>query len=345
MKKVLKVMTTLVVVGLLCGCTMKAEFNAKVNSDKSMDISVTEAFDNELIDAMINMQNGMVDGLQSEGDDTLIAPNEDETLITPSEEETLITPEDDTVITPEEDTEPAEEASEITDEQRWQYLDSIMTGEEYTNKVKYEEGEFKGYTFTNHIASIDDVVGTEKEFNITDMDLKDIKSMFTKSGDVYTANWIYANEDGEDTSQITMDMKVSVTLPKAPKTHNATNVSSDGKTLTWDLSTNQNEKMQFSFAFDSKSNQYMTIAFIAGGVIIVFALIAVGLKVTKKGKVEDTPVSKPETPVQPTAPVQPSTPVQPTAPVQPSTPVQPKAPIATEPVAQPTEPQDTMPKE
>ena len=321
MKKVLKVMTTLVVVGLLCGCTMKAEFNAKVNSDKSMDISVTEAFDNELIDAMINMQNGMVDGLQSEGDDTLITPNE---------EETLITPEDDTVISPEEE---SEEKSEITDEQRWQYLDSIMTGEEYTNKVKYEEGEFKGYTFTNHIASIDDVVGTEKEFNITDMDLKEIKSMFTKSGDVYTANWIYANEDGEDTSQITMDMKVSVTLPKAPKTHNATNVSSDGKTLTWDLSTNQNEKMQFSFAFDSKSNQYMTIAFIAGGVIIVFALIAVGLKVTKKGKVEDTPVSKLETPVQPTAPVQPSTPVQP------------KAPIATEPVAQPTEPQDTMPKE
>ena len=53
MKKLKKLLVFTLCILLLTGCTMKQQYGIKINSDKSVELSVILAMDNELIDYMI----------------------------------------------------------------------------------------------------------------------------------------------------------------------------------------------------------------------------------------------------------------------------------------------------
>ena len=74
-----------------------------------------------------------------------------------------------------------------------------------------------------------------------------------------------------------MDLSLVVNLPNKPISHNATNVSNDGKSLTWNLATQQ-EDVELTFALYNLSNIFVCVL----GVIVV--VVGVVIVIAKSGK-------------------------------------------------------------
>lgn len=81
-----------------------------------------------------------------------------------------------------------------------------------------------------------------------------------------------------------MEFSYIVNLPEKALTNNATNVSSDGKTLTWSLMQSQMSNIEFSFELKNMTNYYILYGGIAAAVIIVIIIIITIIKKGKKGK-------------------------------------------------------------
>lgn len=89
-----------------------------------------------------------------------------------------------------------------------------------------------------------------------------------------------------DFENLTSEMEFSyvVNLPEKTLTNNATNVSNDGKTLTWSLMQSQISNIEFSFELKNMTNYYILYGGIAAAVIIVIIIIILLIKKGKKGK-------------------------------------------------------------
>ncbi len=252
MKKLNWLMVIMFTVILLSGCAMKQEITMKINKNKSLELSFISAFDDELIDMMI----------------------------TSDKEEDSLT----------------ENTEEYTDEERWDFLEkSLKDGEDSLFKEanesnlkaeKYEKDGFKGYIFTGKIASIDEItVKNENELDASDItEIADSK-LFIKNKDVYKAVLPFDTNGEYDSSTIPsnmgIDMKLIVTLPNKAISSNATSVSEDGKTLTWDLMKLSGENITFEFKFPQ--NTMLTISLIIG-IIIVFVIVLAAIISNKKDK-------------------------------------------------------------
>ena len=81
-----------------------------------------------------------------------------------------------------------------------------------------------------------------------------------------------------------MEFSYIVNLPEKALTNNATNVSNDGKTLTWSLMQSQISNIEFSFELKNMTNYYILYGGIAAAVIIVIIIIISLIKKGKKGK-------------------------------------------------------------
>ena len=127
---------------------------------------------------------------------------------------------------------------------------------------------------------------TEVDFTalFNDKDKFDDSHIYAKKGSVYKANFVFDfTQDGEDVSeeykayQAAFDMKYTVTLPNKAKKHNATRVSDDGKTYTWNLKYGKKNKVEYEFEFGSTR----TILLIVIGILAVIAIVA-GVVLLKK---------------------------------------------------------------
>jgi len=149
-----------------------------------------------------------------------------------------------------------------TNEDRWKYLEeNLKNNDRYKSykSEKYEVGNFKGYVFYTDEIKISDVTSDERtdRFNLSsDFDLLDEKKLFFKEGKIYKSN-IKVNEDDtgkekeyKDRLGTNLEAKVIVKLPVKSISNNATSVSADGKTLTWDLKNNGTENIDFEFKFN-----------------------------------------------------------------------------------------------
>lgn len=248
MNKSRKLLSLLMFVLVMCGCSMKAEYDMAINEDKSMDFTVIAAYDNELIDAMISMQSG------------------------------------------------SEEQKEYTDEERWAMLDGFekseeedtVDPEEYGFKLeRYSEGEYKGFKYTKRIPNIDDISGTTANFNLDEFQNISDNIVFVKDGNKYKANIAKPTEETDTQGyNVGVEMIFKVTLPSAPISHNATSVSEDGKTLTWNLVEEGINSVEFEFSIDSKKNtsdnKLIYIGVLSSVVVISGISIAVMLNGAKK---------------------------------------------------------------
>lgn len=212
MKKVKKIFALLMIVLTICGCSMKSEYDMVINKDKSMDFTIIEAFDNELIDAMISMQNG------------------------------------------------SEEQKEYTDEERWAMLDGFemseeegtVNPEEYGFKLeRYSEGEYKGFKYTKKISNIDDISGATANFKLDEFEKISDSVVFVKNENKYKASFAKPSEETDTQGyDVGVEMIFKVTLPNTPISHNATTVSEDGKTLTWNLMEEGTNDIEFEFSLE-----------------------------------------------------------------------------------------------
>lgn len=256
MKKLNGLIVIMLTIILLSGCAMKQEITMKINKNKSLELNFISAFDDEFIDMMIS----------SDKDEDNLYENKEE----------------------------------YTDEERWDFLEkSLKDGENSLFKEadesnlkaeKYEKDGFKGYRFTGKIASIDEITVTnESELDVSDITEISDSKLFVKNKDVYKAVLPFDTNGEYDSSNIPsnmgIDIKLIVNLPNKAISSNATSISEDGKTLTWDLMKLSGENITFEFKFPK--NTMLTLALIIG-IVIVFVIVLAAIISNKKDKTNIT---------------------------------------------------------
>ena len=226
---------------ILSGCAVKGDFELGISSDKNVDFGMTIAYDDELIETLMSM--GSIDETSEE--------------------------------------------TEYTDEQKWEFIDTLFVSEDgstpgslgFTGE-RYQEEDYKGYTYTKNVGNIDSITADDASFNLTNDYLEISESkLFAKNGDNYVSKITFTPAEETDGYQIESDITFTVTLPNKPISHNADSVSEDGKTLTWELTTNSQETIDFEFNFSS----FPLIPVIIGAVVLLVIIIIVIVIKGKKG--------------------------------------------------------------
>lgn len=168
-----------------------------------------------------------------------------------------------------------DDSTNITDEMKWNYLDSVV--EKYTdwNKEKYEQDGFKGYTITyKDKINLDDLSTTDdvdaRYIYLSNNEVKD-SHLFKKTNDTYKSiikvqppeeyEALYNSE-----SQGSFEMTFTLILPNRAISNNADNISRDGKTLTWNVKEAKDIDVEFKV---EKTNIFVYIII----VLIVIAFI------------------------------------------------------------------------
>lgn len=310
MRKGFKVLCLFLVVLLVAGC-MNFNMNMTVNEDKSVDIAMSMEmnlldFANSMMDDD-GMWQAIVDQIVTETCATSCPYDESSTEYT-SCMNACIESATSSVEKPSE--------SEIRE-----YLDSYFSSGEF-NEDKFfsdedrEELESKGYTvetnldeenysyqvhISQHFDNIDDVSSTSLDtVNLESVFNGDTNNIFflKKDNNTYQANytWTMNNDDIDQNIDIDMNdiitFSYEVTLPNAAISNNATLVSSDSKTLTWNLDLNENSNVNYEFSFNSNNSsessdvsnntlKIVSICLIAGGSIGLVIAIVVFMKKRK----------------------------------------------------------------
>ena len=310
MRKGFKVLCLFLVVLLVAGC-MNFNMNMTVNEDKSVDIAMSMEmnlldFANSMMDED-GMWQAIVDQIVTETCATSCPYDESSTEYT-SCMNACIESATSSVEKPSE--------SEIRE-----YLDSYFSSGEFNEDEFFsdedrEELESKGYTvetnldeenysyqvrISQHFDNIDDVSSTSLDtVNLESVFNGDTNNIFflKKDNNTYQANytWTMNNDDIDQNIDIDMNdiitFSYEVTLPNAAISNNATLVSSDSKTLTWNLDLNENSNVNYEFSFNSNNSsessdvsnntlKIVSICLIAGGSIGLVIAIVVFMKKRK----------------------------------------------------------------
>lgn len=178
----------------------------------------------------------------------------------------------------------------------------------------YNQNNMKGFTLKKNISNIDDVSSTSDtnydmsgllnnstdnnyffkvkkgilkntyiakfKFDAKESDLNTDESTDTSSGVTDDSDSI--NMDDLDLSSMTsnLDLSFNVKLPYSSISSNATTKNNDGKELTWNLSSNQEEMIEFEFELYNMTNIYIG----AGITLVLLIIIIISILNKKKNK-------------------------------------------------------------
>ena len=190
----------------------------------------------------------------------------------------------------------------------------------------YKKGDYRGYQFTMEKVKLRDF---EEVFNsdaFEELGLGEFE--LTKEGTTYTVNWdtnALNEAEEEDLSYSDLSdyggfMEVVIQLPSPAKSENATDVSRDGSTLTWNLFEEDEVEVTFTLV-----NTGLIIGIIAAAVVMLAAAAAAVIIIilVKKKRSSDGKDAQ----AAPAAPVQVSSP-EPSSPIDFSAPLVPEAPAS-----------------
>lgn len=270
---------------ILCGCEMKEETTLTINEDKTMEIQMSLGFDDELIDSMMSLE---------ENNNSLLENNE-------------VTNENDELIN-EDNLENSEMEDTVektyTDEERKEYIEKDFNNEELNKEELkksgfsievYQDDKYTGYLIKKKINNIDDLVG-EPDFNLEDISEISNKKMFAKDGNKYKGKIIISNttsneennSDSELSSQgVNTISSFILKLPTKALSNNATTVSEDQKTLTWDLTKENISAIEFEFEFQKEKNMFIMAGIAVAAILIIVIIITLVIKKSKKKKAND----------------------------------------------------------
>lgn len=202
----------------------------------------------------------------------------------------------------------------------------------------YKKGDYEGYTFTMTNVKVNDF---EDIFNADcfteDLELGDFE--LTKKGATYTINWDTnvigdLNEEGvtsEDLKTYGGFMEVEITLPSPATDDNASEVSKDGKTYTWDLLDGDEIELTFTLINIGLIVAICAIVFVvfAAAAVVVILLIVKKKKPAKDGTATEAPAAAPVSSPEPASPIDfsaPASPIDFSAPAPAAAPAAPAAP-------------------
>ena len=347
MKRVLRLFAVFFVALMVSGC-VKIDMSMNINKDKSMNLEITEAVSSKLLessdDSAFNEKN--IEDLKKEGY-TVKKYNKDNMVgYTVSKNFSNI-----------------DEFSSTKDVVGDLSVNDKSKNKKYLFKVTkgFLKNKYKAVftsTDTNSVKENMDSTSTETSAqgnvdNTTDA-TSETNNNFTinvNESDLKTVDY--------SSSLNSMEMNFKVKLPYKAISSNATEVTDNDKTLSWNLLKLNNKNIEFEFELYNMTNVYILIG---GGVFVLIVLIVVIIKIKKNkktknksnmdGNMSETPNKEQEkdlnkqssvTPVEPVSAPE-ATPVEPVSAPE-AAPVEPAAtPVATPvavPEAAPVEPAAT----
>ena len=170
---------------------------------------------------------------------------------------------------------------------------------------EYKKGEYQGYIFTMDNVKVTDF---EDIFNSDAFEALELGEFeLTKKGSTYSIYWeTNACEEFEDEGISSSElsayggfMEVVFELPSPAQKENATDVSSDGKKLTWDLFEEDEVELTFTLL---NIGLIITVAVIVAALLIIAAVIVLILAL-KKRKPASKAKAAANAPAAPTGPV------------------------------------------
>jgi len=172
------------------------------------------------------------------------------------------------------------------------WMDEYLEDRDEYEAVPYEEDGYKGYIFTKK-----DVEPDEAELG------EDDEELFRKSGGYYEFEYPLTGFDSEEDYDLGMFMsaieeqdgylQVEITFPKAPVAHNATSVSADGCTLTWDLLSDRCPDTAYA-KFSMGIFRPVTLVLIGAGVLVYLVILFLVIRKVRKKKTDRSPLPAPE---------------------------------------------------
>lgn len=307
MKKIVKICCLALWVLILTGC-VDYQLNMGINEDKSVDISISAELDMYEYARIMLVDGGMWELVQEDMLEDNCALNCPYDTNTEEYDACINSCMGNATI-----------KSEPTEEDIKNYLDlsGFLNTEEMISEEEIAQLESMGYTveynfdeenylytatLKQHFANIDDIstneefaLNLEELFNPQEEEFNNI--YFTKTtNNTYKVNYVL--DESVDNSSQMPDVDLSelltfncvINLPNGAISNNATTVSNDGKTLTWDLvSGNINSiNLEFSFEepglFDNISDEVLRIialALIMGGSLGIVITVIVFIKRSK----------------------------------------------------------------
>ena len=287
MKKYLRIILLVLVVGFLTTGCMEENISMVINNDKSMDFSMYVSLDLKAMQDLTNSFGGSNDEMTEEEYLNCIDEND-------GDETNCIAP-----------------GSSSSDFDIDDLKDSI-------NQDAVKEFEEEGFTVTQNITSdklelnlskkfdnIDDVSSNEDViFNVNENFDKFFKMEKGFLDNKYTLHMVndsqnIDNNDSDiklDTENFDLstlsnmiDMTFQITLPNESISNNATSISNDKKTLTWDLVTNENKEISVTFALPNENKNLIIYGGIGLGVLLILIILIIVISKNKKKKVNNTP--------------------------------------------------------
>lgn len=260
MKKTKILLSFLMAILLLTGCSMKANYEMEITNKGEVKVEIESGVDRDLIEKLASMSGeDLTSKSNKELLDFLKKNNSDNDSVDTSD-----------------------------------LVNAGFTINEVT------EDDFIGYRAYLKIENIDTLIDNKEKFNFEN--IKNIKetTLFEKNNNTYKLNLEVPSSDGNEYSSyiasgMNYEMKFTIKLPNKPITTNASTISEDGKTLTWNLLKDKTIEAEFDLTTDFisqiknffKENQIIMYAAIA---IVVIIIIIIILAITsKKGnKKEDS---------------------------------------------------------
>ena len=224
---------------------------------------------------------------------------------------------------------------DLLGDEGWDSLDDIADAfedEDWTVE-DYKKGDYQGYVFTMDNVKVTDF---EDVFNSDAFEALEFGEFdLTKKGSTYTIDWeTNASEEFEDEGISATDlsayggfMEVVFELPSPAQKENATEVSNDGKKLTWDLF--EEDEVELTFTLLNMGLIITVVVIIAA--LLIIATVVILILVLKKKKPASKEKTAPDAPQAPSGPVSspaPSNPIDFTSPIPGPVAVAPMVPAA-----------------
>lgn len=147
----------------------------------------------------------------------------------------------------------------------------------------YSDDEVEGFKAKKHVENLSDI-SLEEAFgseNVTDSEENQFKVEKKGLKTVYSQNAKIDLSNMDETTTSVVTMKYTVNLPVKVGKNNASEVSEDGRKLTWNLTAGEVNEINFEA---SSSNPILISAIIAILIVIVVIVVTLAIKRSKKNK-------------------------------------------------------------
>ena len=290
MKKIKQLLLLVVCVFMLSGC-VKEHFSMTINKDKSMNLEVEALVSDKFMEQM----NSSEDSEFSMTDDASSLEKQGFTVSPKSENGYsgyVVSKKFNNI----------DDLSKNTGEEV--NLSNITTENFDTSKLfKVEKGFLKN-TYTAKFVfefNQDGLNGGSEGMELNDSDMVPTTDTVEKTDDEALVPSTDAVENSNDTLTTgsddgmgdmsglmslagEMEFTYKVNLPYAAKSNNATNASSDKKSLTWNLATSGKSNIEFTFEMYNLTNVIIVAAGVVALIVIIIVIIAISSKKKKGAK-------------------------------------------------------------